>query len=84
MGGRPALGSRLTVQVGHGSAEGEPHSFVTAGGASLRHLGSVEPLVDPHSSHLGSRKPSPEERKDGGQCDGRRLIGELVNPETFD
>lgn len=48
-----------TVQVVHGSVEGELHSFSDAGGASLRQLDFVERLVDPEGSHLGSRKPLP-------------------------
>lgn len=62
------------MQVVRGSVEGEPHSFSDVGGARLRQLEFVERLVDLERSHLGSRKPLPEEREGGGQCDGRRSI----------
>lgn len=48
-----------TVQVAHGSVEGEPHSFTDTGGSSLRQLEFVQHLVDPEGSHLGTRKPLP-------------------------
>lgn len=57
-----------TVQVVHGSVKGEPHSFSDAGGTSLRQLNFVERLVDPEGSHLGSRKPLPEEREERSVC----------------
>lgn len=66
-----------TVQVVHGSVEGEPHSFSDPGGASLRQLDFVERLVDPEGSHLGSRKPLPEER---GQYVNGRKVHELSLP----
>lgn len=77
--GRISRGARLqlatdTVQMVHGSVEGEPHSFSDTGGARLRQLEFVECLVDPEKSHLGTRKPLPEEREGGGQCDGWRSI----------
>lgn len=50
-----------TVHVVHGSVEGEPHSFSDVEGASLCQLDSVQHLVDTEGSHLGSRKPLPEE-----------------------
>lgn len=46
----------------HGSTDGEQYSFQDVGGASTRCL------VHHEGSHLGSRKPWPEGRKDGGQC----------------
>lgn len=52
------------VQVVHGSVEGELHSFSEGRVPSLRQLHSVQRFVDPEGSHLGFRKPLPEETND--------------------
>lgn len=55
--------ARLLVQVGHGSIKGETHRFSNGRSASLHQFHSVKRLVHPKGSHLGSRKPLPEERE---------------------
>lgn len=57
-----------SVQVLRGTLEGKLHGFADGGGASLLQLHPVKGFVDPHRSHLGSRKPLPGGGEGGCLC----------------